>query len=164
MGPQPVPLQLALRLVRYHHLVSLWRLREDGSSITQRRHELADLRDRVVSKSMSTDLVRQAALPVLDEVWYRDVLPVDMWEYFRAAVSSDDDYWHTLRSARSSTCRRSSPPAPRQVHTPLLLSYTIGPLYGHPAGQLILSAWRRPERPSSSRDYCDAPKRAVHQA
>ena len=83
-------------------VVYLWRVRDDGSSITQGRHELTDLLDRVESKRISTELVRSAAQPELDDVWFRDVLPVDMWEYFRAAASSDDRYWSELRSALSS--------------------------------------------------------------
>lgn len=82
-------------------LVYLWRIRDDGTSITQGRHQLTDLLDRVESKRISTELVRGASRPELDDVWFRDVLPVDMWEYFRAAVSSDERYWTALRSAMS---------------------------------------------------------------
>lgn len=77
--------------------VYLWRRRRDKSSITQTRHELADLRDRAVSKRMSTEAVVAADLG-LAEVWYRRILPVDMWEYFRASVTGSDEYWQTLRS------------------------------------------------------------------
>ena len=83
-------------------VVYLWRVRDDGTSITQGRHQLNDLLDRVESKRISTELVREASRPELDDVWFRDVLPVDMWEYFRAAVSSDDHYWEALRGAMSS--------------------------------------------------------------
>lgn len=82
--------------------VYVWRTREDGSSITQRRHELSDLVDRIASKKMSTELVRRTGASNLQDVWFKDVLPVDMWEYFRAATSSDDDYWVALRTALAS--------------------------------------------------------------
>jgi CDP-glycerol glycerophosphotransferase len=80
-------------------LVYLWRIRSDGSSITQRRHELSDLLDRIESKRMSTALVQQTGHAELRDVWFRDILPVDMWEYFRAVPGCDDEYWRTLRSA-----------------------------------------------------------------
>lgn len=78
--------------------VYLWRVRHDGSSITQRRDDLADLVDRIATKRMSTDAVLAAAQEVRD-TWFREVLPVDMWEYFRAAVDADEEYWALLRSA-----------------------------------------------------------------
>ena len=83
-------------------LVYLWRIRSDGSSITQRRHELTDLVDRIESKRISTAVVQQTGHAGLRDVWFRDVLPVDMWEYFRAVPGCDDDYWRTLRSATTS--------------------------------------------------------------
>ncbi len=79
--------------------VYLWRVRDDQSSITQRRHEFADLRDRMESKRLSTGAVRAAGIPSLLDPWYRDILPVDMWEYFRAVPTCSDDYWELLRSA-----------------------------------------------------------------
>ena len=99
-------------------LVYLWRIREDGSSITQHRHELTDLLDRVESKRISTDLVEQTHQPKLHDVWFRDILPVDMWEYFRAAVSSDDVYWAALRSAVSRFWSDDTMPF-EHTHTPV---------------------------------------------
>ena len=80
--------------------VYLWRVRTDQSSITQRRHEVADLEDRVESKRMSTALVRRSpkAAQLLDS-WYRDILPVDMWEYFRSVPGASEDYWSALVDA-----------------------------------------------------------------
>ncbi len=78
--------------------VYLWRVREDQSSITQGRHHLADLQDRIETKRTSTDLVLATGDPGLLDVWFRDVLPIDMWEYFRAVPGCSPDYWSTLRS------------------------------------------------------------------
>lgn len=78
--------------------VYLWRRRRDRSSITQSRHQLVDLYDRVVSKRLSTQAV-VAADPGLAPLWYSKILPVDMWEYFRAAVTGSEEYWQTLRAA-----------------------------------------------------------------
>lgn len=79
--------------------VYLWRVRADQSSLTQGRHELEDLVDRVRSKRMSTALVRQSASDELLDAWFRDILPVDMWEYFRAVPRASEDYWATLCAA-----------------------------------------------------------------
>ncbi len=80
-------------------VVYRWRIRADGSSITQGRAEVADLRDRVVTKRDSTASVEAAGDPALSTVWYQQILPVDMWEYFRASVHADATYWALLVSA-----------------------------------------------------------------
>lgn len=79
--------------------VYLWRIRDDQSSITQRRHELDDLVDRIETKRISTRSVQEAGIPELLDPWFRDILPVDMWEYFRSAPGCSDDYWSTLQAA-----------------------------------------------------------------
>lgn len=78
--------------------VYLWRIRHDGSSITQRRSDLADLRDRIVTKRSATQAVLDKA-PHLRDLWLADILPVDLWEYFRAVPGCSDEYWRLLRSA-----------------------------------------------------------------
>jgi CDP-glycerol glycerophosphotransferase len=74
-----------------------WRIREDGSSITQRRHEPADLRDRVATKEMSSRSVESWASPAVRDVWYRTVMPGDMPLYLWELLGCDDEYWATLR-------------------------------------------------------------------
>jgi CDP-glycerol glycerophosphotransferase len=74
-----------------------WRIRHDGSSITQRRDDLADLRDRLLTKRSSTELVMKHA-PHLERVWRTDILPVDLWEYFRATPGCSPEYWSLLRA------------------------------------------------------------------
>jgi len=78
--------------------VYLWRIRVDHSSITQQRHEVADLRDRIATKRTARALL-DAASPHVRTTWLADVLPVDMWEYFKAVPSCTDEYWHLLRDA-----------------------------------------------------------------
>ena len=80
-------------------IVYFWRARDDGTSISQRRHELADLSDRLESKRSSTAAIASLSSPRVQEVWYGEVLPVDMWEYFRAVPGCSDEYWQLLRSA-----------------------------------------------------------------
>jgi len=80
-------------------VVYRWRIRADGSSITQGRAEVADLEDRVVTKRDSTALVEAAGHPAVTKVWFEQILPIDMWEYFRAAAGADASYWALLVSA-----------------------------------------------------------------
>lgn len=78
--------------------VYLWRVRTDGSSITQRRHDIGDLHDRILTKRSSTEVVLAQA-PHLLGLWRSDILPVDMWEYFGAVPGCTEEYWDLLRSA-----------------------------------------------------------------
>ena len=79
-----------------------WYVREDLSSATQRRGRLDNLDDRMRTKRMSLDRVLAHGNPALTDVFYREVLPIDMWEHFRAAVAADterpDAYWELLRA------------------------------------------------------------------
>lgn len=81
------------------HTSYLWRSREDQSSITQRRHEIADLRDRVVTKRDSTETVVALGSARVRETWYADILPIDMVEYFREVPGCSEEYWTTLHDA-----------------------------------------------------------------
>ena len=78
--------------------VYLWRVRSDGSSISQQRDDLGDLSDRLLTKRWSTETVRTNTGGPTQEVWFGRVLPIDMWEYFRAVPGCDDEYWELLRA------------------------------------------------------------------
>lgn len=75
-----------------------WRIRSDGSSITQRRHEIADLRDRLATKQMATEIVRRLGSPRLVDYWARNGLPGDLPVYFREIPGCDDAYWRLLHT------------------------------------------------------------------
>ena len=82
-------------------VVYCWRVREDGTSLTQARRQLADIRDRITTKLESLDMVREYSLlrgrPGVLRTFLTRVLPVDMWEYFRGSVGNNDAYWSALR-------------------------------------------------------------------
>lgn len=78
--------------------VYLWRVRSDGSSISQQRDDLQDLADRILTKRWSTDVVRSGTSAATQAVWFARVLPVDMWEYFRAVPGCSGEYWSLLRA------------------------------------------------------------------
>jgi glycosyltransferase involved in cell wall biosynthesis len=77
--------------------VYLWRVRSDGTSISQQRDDLRDLSDRLLTKRWSTETVRARTTGRTHEVWFGRVLPIDMWEYFRAVPGCSDEYWELLR-------------------------------------------------------------------
>lgn len=78
-----------------------WYVREGESSATNRRGRLDNLDDRIRTKHMTLDRVRAHRNPVLLDTLYHQVLPIDMWEHFRAAVAPStedpDRYWVMLR-------------------------------------------------------------------
>jgi len=78
--------------------VYLWRVRSDGSSISQQRDDLRDLSDRLLTKRWSTETVLASTTGPTQEVWFGRVLPIDMWEYFRAVPGCSDDYWELLHA------------------------------------------------------------------
>jgi glycosyltransferase involved in cell wall biosynthesis len=81
--------------------VYLWRVRDDRTSITQRRHEIADLRDRFLTKRTSLDLVLAMGSAPVVQRFYDDGLSIDLPNYFRELPDCDDDYWRLLsRSVR----------------------------------------------------------------
>ncbi len=73
-----------------------WRVRDDGSSISQQRGEARDLADRLRTKRWSLDTVREHTRPPTARLFVSRVLPIDMWEYFRAVPGCTDDYFDLL--------------------------------------------------------------------
>jgi CDP-glycerol glycerophosphotransferase len=73
-----------------------WRRRRDQSSITQNRHSIEDLRDRMETKRVATRAV-MGQHPELKDLWFGTILPVDLWAYFEAGARSSDHYWQLLR-------------------------------------------------------------------
>lgn len=78
--------------------VYLWRVRTDGSSISQQRADPRDLHDRLLTKRWSAEVVEAAVSGRARQVWYARVLPVDMWEYFGAVPGCPEEYWTMLRA------------------------------------------------------------------
>ncbi|HWJ11022.1 MAG TPA: glycosyltransferase [Nocardioides sp.] len=78
-----------------------WQVRDDLSSATQRRGALDNLRDRILTKQMTIERVLAFGDAEVTRTLYASVLPIDMWEHFRAAVApgteSPDTYWQLLR-------------------------------------------------------------------
>jgi glycosyltransferase involved in cell wall biosynthesis len=76
-----------------------WRIRDDGSSITQQRASVADLADRLETKRMS--LASVAASPDADAIrpYFMDrVLAGDLHRYFLLIPGCSDEWWALLES------------------------------------------------------------------
>ncbi len=75
-----------------------WRQRADGSSITQQRASLDDLRDRWATKLMAQADVAAYGSGRVSKVFTDRVLPGDLHRYFRHLPEADDAWWELLRS------------------------------------------------------------------
>ncbi|WP_228387719.1 MULTISPECIES: glycosyltransferase family 2 protein [unclassified Nocardioides] len=97
---QPATTQAYLRARRFTvipEVVYHWRVREDGSSITQQRATLADLRDRWRTKQMSLDAVQAHGSAKVTRIFRNRVLPGDMARYFTEIPGCEEEWWHELR-------------------------------------------------------------------
>lgn len=76
-----------------------WRIRDDGSSITQQRASLQDLEDRWTTKRMSLATVEALGSSTVSRVFLDKVLPGDLWRYFLLVpdlTGSEGDAWWQL--------------------------------------------------------------------
>jgi CDP-glycerol glycerophosphotransferase len=88
----------ASRIAVTSAVVYHWRMRSDGSSITQGRGRLDDLRDRWTTKRMTLASVRREGTPALERALLDRVLPADLWRYFELIPEADDAWWDLLVS------------------------------------------------------------------
>jgi len=96
---QPAILQAYLTCDRFDIIrrpVYIWRVRGDGSSITQRRADLADLEDRLTTKRLTTDVVRTYGDATVLDFWGRLALVGDLPVYFDQIPAADETYWQRL--------------------------------------------------------------------
>ena len=98
---QPTTTRAYLRARRFDVLpdvVYRWRIRTDGSSITQQRSSLADLRDRWQTKEMALSSVEEYGAPRVTAVFRDRVLAGDLHRYFAEIPGCHDDWWGLLVS------------------------------------------------------------------
>jgi CDP-glycerol glycerophosphotransferase len=81
-----------------------WRKREDLSSITQQKGQLADLQDRLAAKREIAALLQAKASTKVVEGWYAKVFRFDVMPYLRAAGKADDHYWAVLHEHVAALC------------------------------------------------------------
>ena len=74
-----------------------WRIREDGSSITQQRSSLQDLADRFETKRMSLAAVEEHGDEHTRGVFVDRVLAGDLHRYFTEIPGCSDEWWDLLQ-------------------------------------------------------------------
>ena len=82
-----------------------WRIRSDGTSITQQRSSVRDLTDRLATKRMSLatvdEYVASGGDPRVREVFVGRVLAGDLQQYFTQIPGCSDEWWALLRDGIS---------------------------------------------------------------
>ncbi|WP_296601362.1 glycosyltransferase family 2 protein [Nocardioides sp.] len=73
-----------------------WRIRHDGSSITQQRSSMTDLQDRWTTKRMSLSTVRGFGSDKVTRTFVDKVLAGDMHRYFVEIPGCPDEWWDLL--------------------------------------------------------------------
>lgn len=98
-----VPMVLAyLRARRFdllRRVVYAWRLRADGTSTGQQKHDLGNLQTRIAVKAQARDLVWREGSPRVRAAWVGRVLDIDFPPYIEQALRADDTYRRTLSTA-----------------------------------------------------------------
>jgi len=79
-------------------IVYHWRIRDDGTSITQQRASLQDLEDRIVTKRMALASVRELGGPEVEQVFVHRVLAGDLWRYLKEIPGCPDEWWERLQA------------------------------------------------------------------
>lgn len=77
-------------------VVYRWRTRTDGSSITQRKHELRNLVDALAAKREVDALIAHGASAATRRHWHTFMFD-DLRPYVRHVPQATDEYWTTLR-------------------------------------------------------------------
>ncbi|WP_162529861.1 glycosyltransferase family 2 protein [Nocardioides caldifontis] len=75
-----------------------WRVRPDGTSITQGRWRLDDLQDRVATKVLTSREVEESGNAEVARVWRTHGLLGDLPAYLEQLPTCDDTYWALLRN------------------------------------------------------------------
>src|SRR4051812_8769850 len=98
---QPTTTLAYLRARRFGivpEVVYHWRIRSDGTSITQQRSSLQDLRDRWSTKLSSLRSVEEYGAPKVTAVFRDRVLAGDLHRYFAELPGCEDEWWELLRT------------------------------------------------------------------
>ncbi len=96
---QPTTTEAYLRAPRIGvtpEVVYQWRVRHDGTSITQQRATVADLTDRWTTKRMALTSVEEYGVATVTDVFRDRVLPGDLGQYFVHIPDCSDAWWDLL--------------------------------------------------------------------
>jgi glycosyltransferase involved in cell wall biosynthesis len=98
---QPTTTRAYLRARRFGvapEVVYHWRVRDDGSSITQQRSSLEDLRDRWTTKQMALASVQEYGAAKVTAMMVDRVLAGDLHRYFAEIPGCSDEWWDLLHT------------------------------------------------------------------
>ncbi|MDN4171805.1 glycosyltransferase family 2 protein [Nocardioides sp. SOB77] len=98
---QPTTTDAYLRARRFGvvpEVVYHWRIRHDGTSITQQRSSLEDLRDRWATKRMALASVEAHGSEAVTRVFRDRVLAGDLHRYFDEIPGCPDAWWELLHA------------------------------------------------------------------
>jgi glycosyltransferase involved in cell wall biosynthesis len=98
---QPTTTAAYLRARRFGVLTDVvyhWRVRTDGTSITQQRSSLEDLRDRWSTKWSALHAVESYGAPRVTETMRDKILPGDLHRYFAEIPGCSDEWWSELHT------------------------------------------------------------------
>ena len=76
--------------------VYLWRTRPDGTSISQQKWSIEDLRDRTRSQLDCHELIELYASQRIRDEWFRKLLAFDLTAYVELALDASDEYCDML--------------------------------------------------------------------
>lgn len=74
----------------------LWRIREDGSSITQNKLTERDLKDRITVAQRVERIYRESASESVYRYWLQKTAGLDFSYYYRLSHRGTDGYWNLL--------------------------------------------------------------------
>lgn len=82
-------------------IVYYWRVREDGSSITQQKTKIEDLRDRVAVTRGAAEVVYERGSESVQAAWLAKTFGFDLAQYVRQLPRVGAEYWDVLAEACS---------------------------------------------------------------
>lgn len=85
-----------------------WRIREDGTSITQKKSDPEDLRDRLLVKKRVSRILEDAEATTY-EAWLVKALGFDLRPYFEQVPRTDMDFFQQLRAGMQELAGRMTP-------------------------------------------------------
>lgn len=91
-----------------------WRIREDGSSITQNKTDINDLRDRVTAKHRVSHILA-AAEPEVYGFWLAKAMGFDLRPYFEQIPRTDVEFFDQLRECMTVLAGQMTPRLWRNV-------------------------------------------------
>lgn len=74
-----------------------WRMREDGTSITQQKSNPDDLADRLLVKKRVATIFEREATPEVFSSWLAKAIGFDLRPYYEQVPRTDETYWQSLR-------------------------------------------------------------------